>query len=167
MIEVISVLVMLGIITAYVATTSFDMIETSQSASEINQLKAHLKFAQIKSLNSNGNWGIDFNGATYALFRWDDPVPATIEYHSFPDANKIIINPTRDQCSVSKPDSGKYSTYSGYVWFDSLGRAYKNNIYSTAINTVPEISSNLTIVTTGGINVITVQKETGYVKCDF
>ena len=167
-IEVISVVILLGILSAYVAVTSMDMLELNESITEINQLKFHLKYAQIKSINSPGSWGIDFTGSTYALFHFDDSPSATIEYRFFPEDEKNISNPTKADCEKPKPDSSKYSTYNEFLWFDSLGRAHKNNTYNTSIGGISDISANLDIVTvSGGAKVITIQTKTGYVKCDF
>ena len=167
-IELISVLVILGIMTAYVAKTSTDLIDTSKTISQINQVKAHLKYAQIKSLNSNGFWGIDFTGSTYALFRFDTTPPAAIDYEYFPGNEKTIATPTKADCEMEKPDSSKYITYAEYIWFDKLGCAHKSATYTTSINTVAEIAASLNIVTlTSGTSIISIQPKTGYIKCDY
>ncbi len=169
--EIISVLVIVGVLGAYVAKTSTDIIDEAETIGEINRVKLHLKYAQTKSINSSGNWGIDFSGSDndYALFSWDGSTGITLaygtNYYYFPGEEKNITIDEKSDCSLKMPDSSKYNSYDKLVWFDSLGRGYTSN--TTTIAAKNEISTELSIVTFGANKIISIQPKTGYVKCDY
>ncbi|MBU0992870.1 MAG: type II secretion system GspH family protein [Proteobacteria bacterium] len=142
-IEVIIVMTVMGILSAYVAQTSLQIVDKTQEQGELNRLKAHLKYAQTRATNSEGLWGIEFTGNQYQLFRFI----SAKEAQYFPgeeNANLLLTMP-------------KDKSYTGFIWFDSWGRAY--NIPGTTLNTATSpISSKLTFVSK-----IDIEANTGYV----
>ncbi len=168
MIELLSIIVLLALLTIYAAKTSFEIVGTSERVDEINRIKAHLKYAQSRAINSAGYWGIDLTDTSiYSMFSWDIPIPASPQYKYFPGEVQKWA-PSKFNCGIKKPDSGKFNTFDDFIWFDSWGRAYTTNTYDTSINLITPIASNLTIVSLkNGTPIITIQKNTGYVQCDY
>ncbi|HPQ42888.1 MAG TPA: prepilin-type N-terminal cleavage/methylation domain-containing protein [Syntrophales bacterium] len=135
LIEVITVLIVLGILVAVTATRLSGVADTAQDTSDIDRLKSHLRYAQIRALNTVGVWGIDFSGTGYNLYRDGD---ATV--YSFPG---------EENSEMEKPSS---VTYSGYISFDEWGRPYTSQGTGTPLTTTP-----------GGLASITITPETGYI----
>lgn len=67
LIEVISVLVLLGILAAVVVNRSFD--NSADVIGEVEVVKGHLRFAQMKAMNSDTPWGISFTGNSYTMLQ--------------------------------------------------------------------------------------------------
>lgn len=67
MFEIITVLIVMGIITAFAVGRVADNKPELIAQKEV--LKVHLRYAQSRSMNSNDNYGIESNGNTYWLFR--------------------------------------------------------------------------------------------------
>ena len=57
--EIIMVLLILGVI-FYVATSRIFTQDSVTSASEMDQVKNHLRYAQARAMNTDRNWGIVF-----------------------------------------------------------------------------------------------------------
>ncbi|MBW2630447.1 MAG: type II secretion system protein [Deltaproteobacteria bacterium] len=66
LIEVIAVLVLIGIVSAFVAVRATDHHSELVARTEI--LKSHLRYAQMKSMSSNDVWGIHSFQNKYWLF---------------------------------------------------------------------------------------------------
>ena len=58
--EVVAVLVILGIISALAVSTISINIDDTKRDEELNVLKAHLRYAQARAINSDSKWGIKF-----------------------------------------------------------------------------------------------------------
>ena len=71
LIEVIAVLIVMSIITAFAVGRVVDNKPELIAQKEV--LKVHLRYAQARAMNSNDNYGIqsDNTGGTYELFRYD------------------------------------------------------------------------------------------------
>lgn len=151
MIEIISVLIILGMFSAYVAKTSMTMVDTAKEISELNQVKTHLKYAQGKAMNTGALWGIHFSGDSYALFRYGPPTV----FRFFPGMEKPLAAPTENDCKIPLPTG---ITYTRYIWFDIWGRAYE---HETTLNpaTASPISANIEIVS----DKLTIEANTGYI----
>ena len=67
LIEVIAILIVMSIITAFAVGRVADNKPELIAQKEV--LKVHLRYAQSRSMNSNDNYGIESNGNTYWLFR--------------------------------------------------------------------------------------------------
>lgn len=135
LIEVIAVLIVLGILVAVAIARVGDVTDTAQNTSDIDRLKSHLRYAQIRALNTVGVWGIDFSGGNYNLYRDGD---ATV--YSFPG---------EETSDLEKPSS---ITYAGYISFDEWGRPYTSQGTGTPLASTP-----------GGFSSITITPETGYI----
>jgi len=66
-IEIIAVLIVMSIITAFAVGRVADNKPELIAQKEV--LKVHLRYAQSRAMNSNDNYGIESNGNTYWLFR--------------------------------------------------------------------------------------------------
>jgi len=66
-IEIITVMIVIGIITAFAVGRVADNKPELIAQKEV--LKVHLRYAQSRSMNSNDSYGIESNGNTYWLFR--------------------------------------------------------------------------------------------------
>ena len=143
LIEAVTVLILIGILGAYVAKTSYSLIDSADDHSQYNRLKAHLKYAQARALNSGDTWGVQFTGSQYKLFRYI----TSQEDHYFPgDENAALL--------LDIPDT--MSSLTIFIWFDSWGRAYTDSTINIA--TAPMISANYTIG-----NRIVIEANTGYI----
>lgn len=152
LLEIIMVLVVIGILSAYVAITSIGIINTTNEQSELSQVKAHLKYAQGRAINSNSIWGIHFSGGNYALFQYT--TSATFRF--FPGMEKPIASPTENDCKIPMPKS--LTTYTHYIWFDLWGRAYEN---ATTLN--PTGATPIAVNTKFLSDKITIEANTGYI----
>ena len=135
MIEVITVLLLLGILVVGAVARLGGVTDTAQNTSDIDRLKSHLRYAQIRALNTMGVWGVDFTGGSYNLYRDGD---ATV--YSFPG---------EENSDIEKPTS---ITYAGYVSFDEWGRPYTSQGTGTPLTATPS-----------GLSSITITPETGYI----
>jgi len=66
LIEVVVVLILLGIVSTFVAVRATNYHSELAARTEI--LKSHLRYAQMKSISSNAVWGIHSAGSKYWLF---------------------------------------------------------------------------------------------------
>lgn len=66
LIEIVVVLVLLGITTAFVMMKATD--HNSELIARTEVLKSHLRYAQMKSMSSNAVWGVSASGNSYWLF---------------------------------------------------------------------------------------------------
>ena len=67
MVEVISIMVVIGVVGALLAEKALD--DRSQSISGRDAIRAHVRYAQIMAMKSNTVCGIQFNGTDYSIFR--------------------------------------------------------------------------------------------------
>lgn len=91
--EIVMVLLILGVISYFVATRLFTADSPTQYA-ELELLKNHLRYAQSRAMNTDTNWGIEFdltdpNQSKYRLYYEDASsskkyvlLPADETYHS-------------------------------------------------------------------------------------
>ncbi len=75
---------------------------------QVEKIKSHLRYAQMRSMNSDSIWGIQFTGDRYWLFK---------------DGNgaKKVSLPGEDSDTVSLPEGANSSRT---IAFDSWGRPY-------------------------------------------
>lgn len=136
MIEIISVLIIIGIVTTVVIvrlnnTRDYDLV------SQLEVVKAHLRLAQIRAMSSSSSYGINFNSATtYYLFNADAPATQIL----IPGENDPTVTLTSKKTSLS------ISSAPHVISFDSFGSPGSNTI---------------TITTNAGN--ITITKNTGFI----
>jgi len=140
-IEVLSALIIISIISAIalsrVGNSNVELI----AASEV--VKSHLRYAQLRAMNSEGVWGISCDGTDYWLFMDGN-------------TNNHVILPGEESDPVALMDK-KISTASFIVSFDSWGRPYNNASAAGASS-----GSTITITSPGVSSVgITITEETG------
>ncbi len=139
LIEIIAVLVIISIIAVVAGSRVGGMTDTATDSSAAGKLRAHLRYAQIRALNTQGVWGIRCTGAAYNLYRWDGSAEIT------------AILPGEENTSVSFPGG---TSITALVAFDDWGR--------------PHTSQDATGNTAGaalvmGGETVIVTRETGYV----
>ncbi len=88
LLEIIVVLLLISIVTATVMFSS-SAVENTDVYTAADRLKVHLRYSQIRSMNSDLIWGIVFNGTTYTLMRdiSGSPVPELL-----PGENNSTVN---------------------------------------------------------------------------
>jgi len=142
MIEIVAVLVILGILVAVAAPRVGGIIDTTEDTATGSSLKSHLRYAQIRALNTQGVWGIAFNGnINYSLYSWDGSSATTVTL------------PGEDAVNVPFP-SGVNHGLGTHVSFDDWGIPYSTQ---GATGNSTAISGSI-----GGEN-ITITQETGYI----
>lgn len=116
-IEIISVLVLIGVLSAIVllSRSSGDV----DMAAGYDTLKVHLRYAQMRSMNSDVIWGVQFSGSSYGLVR---------DIAGSPSARRF---PGESGLSVSLP-----TPVTGTVQFDAWGRPTGLGSISLGGNTI-------------------------------
>jgi MSHA pilin protein MshC len=105
LIEVITVLILLGIVSAFVVMRGID--HGAGLVVQTEALKSHLRYAQMKSMSSNDVWGIHADGNRYWLFTGGN-------------INTKIQLPGEDQLEVDLSDYGL--SVSGFTYsFENWG----------------------------------------------
>lgn len=145
LIEVISILIVIAIIAAIIASRGISTSDVTFQ-SDVDRVKAHLRYAQSASLNSDSTWGIDFTGSKYSLYKWDSVAGAKV---------KIKI-PGEDSTDLSMPEG---SSITQPVSFDGWGKP------STDPDADPIANADITLTFNGSSisRSITIYKNTGYV----
>lgn len=153
--EVVMAMVLLGILCAvvygkYIRTDANVLVQFSI-------IKTHLRFAQLKAMNTSTIWGLRFRRGSYWLFRMEDidrPIP-------LPGAENAQID-LSTQYGVSIQLAAADVTDTFFVAFDSLGRP---GIELTDNKVVP-VRNDLNITMTDGTGVlqsIAITAETGFI----
>jgi len=149
LIEVVAVLVIIGIVSAVVAVRMSDT-STYDLASQVEVVKTHLRYAQIRAMNTDTVWGISFSG----------PTPTTYYLFQGVGSTTPVLLPGEDNATVSLAAKKSKLTITppagGVVAFDSYGSP--STVTGTTL--VP-LTADLTI-TTNSVN-ITVTKYTGFI----
>lgn len=134
--EIVLVLLILGVISYFVATRLFTANAPTQGA-ELDLLKNHLRYAQSKAMNSEMSWGIKFGSPSrYWLFNTADGEDAVKRLPGVESADGVM---ELGAIQATPPAGNK-------VTFDSFGSPG---------------SATVTISTTAGA--ITVTRNTGFV----
>ena len=81
-IEIVSVLLVIGIITAFAITRSSD--HNTELIVQTEILKARLRYAQSMSMKSNRIYSIQSDLSGYTLYKYDPTPPGSIESINFP-----------------------------------------------------------------------------------
>ena len=148
MVEVIVVLIIVGIVAA-IATTTLFSTDTYATKSQVAMVKAHLRYAQARSMHSDSSWGINFagtrsyDGRTYSNY-WlftdsDDTAPVSFQVE---DDSKYVVVFSDGSVGTWPLSISTVTT----VAFDEWGNPG---------------SSSITISTNGGDIVVT--QNTGYI----
>jgi len=156
MIEVISVLVIIAIIGA-VAVSRVSSISQSTLKANAERLKVHLRYAQLRALNSTERvWGIDFSSGSYRLFyAISSDTNATVHYMKFPGGEGGAITLSGTTITFDNVD----------LSFDTWGKPYKNLRANFDSSPAPQVADrNITLTDASGhTETITITKNTGYI----
>jgi len=109
LIELISVLVIIGVVGALLAERVLD--DQSESIAASHVIKAHIRYAQVMSMKSNTVCGIVFKQNTYSLFRNNSTL------------DRITL-PGND--GTNFPIPAGLGTASETIYFDLWGTPYTN-----------------------------------------
>lgn len=137
MIEVIAVLVIMGIL-AVVAAVKMSNTSDYDLASQVEVVKNHLRYAQIRAMNTDSIWGINFTSATtYYLFQGTGSTTPVI----IPGEENATVNlvSKKTKLTVTPPAGGR-------ITFDQYGSPG---------------AATITINTNGGT--ITLTQNTGFI----
>jgi len=136
MIEIISVLVIIGIISA-VALARMSSTSDYNVISQVEVVKAHLRLAQSRAMSASSPYGVNFaSTTTYYLFQGTN----TTTPIRFVGENSDTIN------LVTKKSSLTITSAPQVITFDAYGSPG---------------TANITVVTTGGN--ITITENTGFI----
>lgn len=144
-IELVAVLVIIGIVGAFVVG------RFSRGAVELDArtdtLKAHLRYAQLRAMDSNLIWGLRYTGTGYSLFTFDGSTQTIVR---IPDEESAIVDLAGSGISL-----GTFSVIS----FDSWGRPFSN-----AVGAGTSAAQTISVSDAGGTtNQITITRETGFI----
>ena len=140
-IELIVVMVLMGIIGAVVASQG--MKNDTELISQVEVIKAHLRYAQLRSMDTDTAWSIQFGGSAYALYRAGDVSPVSL--------------PGSDGLQMAVPSG--MSLPSTVVSFDSWGQPCTD-----AAAQVPQAADRtLTVSMSGESRSITITRNTGFI----
>ena len=115
--EVVTVLAILGIISALAVSTISINIDNTKRDEQLTVLKAHLRYAQARAMNSDSEWGITFNADNYWLFEGADIVKNRRRFPGISEEDEHI----GEAKSVSLIESGLTIVSNNIVVFNTLG----------------------------------------------
>jgi len=142
LIEVVTVLLLLSIVSVIVVPRMLD--SGADDAVSVDKIKTHLRYAQLRSMNTQVNWGIKFDNATHAYWLFN-----TISPNDEDDA----LNLPGEQSGQVFFDSSM-TVSPAIIAFDVLGRPFTDAAVQTAFT-----AQTLDL---GNGKTITITKNTGY-----
>jgi MSHA pilin protein MshC len=142
LIEVVAVLMIIGIV-AVIAMVRVSSTEDIDLASQVEAVKGHLRFAQIRAMNTDSNWGIHFSETSYYLFQGTDSSKVMIIGEDSPD---VDLAAKKSKLRITPPAGNN-------VTFDQYGSPGDANV---------DIATNCSACANGGV--IRVTKNTGFIK---
>ena len=143
LIEIVIVLLLISIF-AVVAVVRQPHIDTTLRA-QADILATHLRYAQMRALNSNEIWGIGFTNNSYWLFR-NSNTPA--HRRRLPAQDEVVVD--------LGPKGITLSTAAALVAFDTWGRPLADNL---------PLAANLPVTLTkeGGSQSLSITRNTGFI----
>jgi MSHA pilin protein MshC len=150
MIEIIAVLLIMAIVTV-VAVSKVASTSEYELKSQTAVIKSHLRYAQIRAIKSNGEWGICCDGSSYWLFR------------NGSTTDKVIL-PGENSDTITVSDRGLSSVEAFTLSFDDWGIPYKDASASTGQELASDDpEANITVSSGGNSENITITPNTGFV----
>ncbi|MFC1798556.1 Tfp pilus assembly protein FimT/FimU [Thermodesulfobacteriota bacterium] len=147
-IELIVVMMILGIVSAVVVSGFID--DDTELAAETEVIKAHLRYAQLRSMNADDVWYLQFTASTYKFYKNGDATP------------KLL--PGGDSTTITLPsgmtiDDGALWSASDKVSFNTWGKPCTD-----ASGIVLQAADRTLTVSTGSDNrTISITKNTGFI----
>ena len=147
MIEIVSVLVIIGIIAA-VAIVRMTNTRTYDVISRVEVVKTHLRLAQSRAMNSNQIWGINFSdSSTYSMFNNGNTA-------------NVVRLPNQGADNVTIPGGVSITTTTPLIIsFDAWGKPYTN----AAATAAQSGSRTLTLTKGSDTGSIEIKQNTGYI----
>lgn len=139
-IEIIALLMIIGVLSA-VAISRVSATDTYSLTSEVETLKAHLRFAQARALSDDVSWGISLTTNSYTLLKNGATAP-----YNLPNENSAT-HTLQNGASIT---SGTVS-----IAFDKWGRPI-DSLGNPVTTNIP--------ITISGSHTITVTKNTGFIQ---
>lgn len=153
LIELITVIVILGIL-AVVLTTGTGALGGRELA-RAAEVRAQLRFVQLKAMKTGGVYGMSFDGTNYWGFNGTDPAAAAMRL-TLPGETAALISLAGKNMALALPAT-PYT-----IFFDGFGIPY-TSYASASVNTRLANPANITITAGGASAVLTLTPETGYV----
>ena len=144
LIELVLVLALIGI-TITVGVVNTDTSATNLAGS-VEAIKGHLRYAQVRAMNTSESWSLNFTATSYSMFRAGDPTKKVL----LPGESTLEVNLSNMGISVSTP---------GVVTFDSFGAPCTDNAGSVRQNGTRTLSFSLS----GAGGSVSIAPETGYI----
>jgi prepilin-type N-terminal cleavage/methylation domain-containing protein len=147
-IELITVLLIVGILAAVAASATFYRTDARELGPQVELFKGHLRYAQAMAMQSDKNWGIFvIDGSTYCLFRDGNT------------DNRILL-PGENSLTYSLPSGFTISPAGAVVSFSSGWGVPSANASGS-----PVAASNITGTMAKGSDsaTITIMKNTGFI----
>jgi MSHA pilin protein MshC len=148
LIEIITVLIIIGIIAVVAISRMMGTSETSRVAQQ-SVIKNHIRYAQSTAMKRGAIWGIQCDGAAYWLFRTTP-------------ANQVVL-PGENNVQVSLANK-KVSMTAFTVFFDANGRPY-TAYTDTTTNTPVAAPLSITVnsLPAGSSGTFAIAPETGFI----
>jgi MSHA pilin protein MshC len=160
MLEIIVVLILMGIIAAYVMGRSLgtdDLDLTSQT----DKIRGHIRYAQAEALKrSDKVWGIKFESGQYWLFRGTTPDNAGDQVKlpgvDYADGSSKVSLPTGVSLTATIPT----------LFFNRIGKPYSAyaDYDDDTKNTALASAATVTVTSGGQSRTISITPETGLVR---
>ncbi|MCE5263470.1 MAG: type II secretion system GspH family protein [Deltaproteobacteria bacterium] len=158
LIEVIVTILVIAVLGAVVMTRTTSTTESALRANA-EKLKVHLRYAQLRALNSTERvWGVEFPGTnTYKLYYGLPGTDTSPHYVPFPGEDAGTVTLPNTTITITNPTGNILS-------FDTWGKPYLN-LRANFASASPQATDYRTItLSSGGASVaITVRKNTGYI----
>ena len=150
LIELITVLFIVGVIAAVAASATFFRKDTIELGPQVELFKGHLRYAQAMAMQSDKNWGIYIiDGSTYCLFK-DQSTD-----------NRVLL-PGENSLTYPPPDSG--FSIGPVLTIVSFSSGW--GIPSTSASGSPAATDDITLTMTKGSEPpanIKITKNTGFI----
>jgi prepilin-type N-terminal cleavage/methylation domain-containing protein len=155
LIEAIAVLVIMSIIAAVVISRG-DSSATATIKSSAEALKGHIRFAQMRALNSDApdcaaSVGMTVSGSSYSMFRITGSTGCGT-------TENVVLPGAQNSSGVTLPSGMTVSATPSTFSFDRWGRPHPD-----AIGTAASVDIPLTVSYAGMSESVTITRNTGYV----
>lgn len=147
LVEIIIVILILGIMSAFVAV-KFSTISSANLNSSVDVVKSQIRFAQSRAMNTNKIWGINISSTTqYSLFQNGSTAD-------------IVTLPGQETSTVTLPAGVAFASASvGIISFDTWGKPYTD-----AAGTAAQSGSRTISLTLGSdTKSISITQNTGFI----
>jgi prepilin-type N-terminal cleavage/methylation domain-containing protein len=151
LVELITVIIILGLLSAALISRSGTL--GGQELARMAEVRAQLRYVQLRAIKSNSVCGFACDGVNYWAFSGNDPALA---------ANLLPLpGETGSQVSVAGKNMTMTMSVSP-VYFDGFGIPY-TAYTSASVNTKLAASATITVTAGGSTGALTITPETGYV----